>query len=734
MLFANNANTTLASSLTNSATTMSVVSASAFPSPTGSQYFYCTLADAATQTTIEIVKVTAVSGTTFTIVRGQDGTTGTIFASGAVVSLRLVAASLNDFPKLDEANTFTGTITFSTPLLATNMVQSTTSTSGYLSNTDWNTFNGKSNTNGTVTSVAALTLGTTGTDLSSTVANGTTTPVITLQVPTASATNRGALSSADWSTFNGKAPGVTFTTGYVPFGQGTTTLNQSANLTWSGTNLKAIGSITSSVANSATKQLSLSATNGANADCNIWLSTNYTLIAPSTATPLAFGTATTEQMRLFASGGVSIGNTTDPGATNLSVSGKVIIGDAIGLGSTPSYGTSGQVLTSSGSSAAPTWTTVSGGSGGLSWQSVQTANFTASAGNAYPVNTTSGAITVTLPASPTANQLITIVDYAGTAATNNILIAPNGNKIQGNTGTFALIINRQAVNLIYVDSTQGWVSYADQGVALTPPPITISYLIVAGGGGGGSRYAGGGGAGGLLSGTTGLIVGTTYSFAVGSGGAGNTNGGDNLSGTSGNNSTAFSLTAIGGGYGNGATSSSGGSGGSGGGGNSAGLFGGSGTSGQGNDGATALLINYTGAGGGGASSAGSQNSSSGGGNGGAGTASSITGSSVNYAGGGGGGTYIGGGVGGTGGTGGAGGGGNGAGSTAGSAGTANTGGGGGGGGGSSGGSGGYNGGSGVVILSVPTASYSGTTTGSPTVTTSGSNTIVKFTSSGSYTA
>jgi hypothetical protein len=57
---------------------------------------------------------------------------------------------------------------------------------------------------GTVTSVAALTLGTTGTDLSSTVANGTTTPVITLQVPTASATNRGALSSADWTTFNGK--------------------------------------------------------------------------------------------------------------------------------------------------------------------------------------------------------------------------------------------------------------------------------------------------------------------------------------------------------------------------------------------------------------------------------------------------------------------------------------------------------------------------------------------------
>ena len=57
---------------------------------------------------------------------------------------------------------------------------------------------------GTVTSVAALTLGTTGTDLTSTVANSTTTPVITLNVPTASSSNRGALSSTDWSTFNSK--------------------------------------------------------------------------------------------------------------------------------------------------------------------------------------------------------------------------------------------------------------------------------------------------------------------------------------------------------------------------------------------------------------------------------------------------------------------------------------------------------------------------------------------------
>jgi len=65
---------------------------------------------------------------------------------------------------------------------------------------------------GTVTSVAALTIGTSGSDLASSVANGTTTPVITLNVPTASAANRGALSAADWSTFNGKQASIGLTT------------------------------------------------------------------------------------------------------------------------------------------------------------------------------------------------------------------------------------------------------------------------------------------------------------------------------------------------------------------------------------------------------------------------------------------------------------------------------------------------------------------------------------------
>jgi hypothetical protein len=80
---------------------------------------------------------------------------------------------------------------------------------------------------GTVTSVAALTLGTTGTDISSTVATGTTTPVITLNIPTASATNRGALSAANWTDFNNKTNG-SGTANYLPLWSNSNTLATSA--------------------------------------------------------------------------------------------------------------------------------------------------------------------------------------------------------------------------------------------------------------------------------------------------------------------------------------------------------------------------------------------------------------------------------------------------------------------------------------------------------------------------
>ena len=333
MLFANNCNTTLNGSISAIATSMVVTSATGFPVPTGAQYFYCTLADAATQTTIEIVKVTVVSGTTFTIVRGQDGTTGTIFASGAVVSLRLVRASLNDFPKLDEDNTFSGAITFSTPLVATNMVQSSTSSNGYLSSTDWTTFNSKQ---------PALVSGT----------NIKTVGGVSL------------LGSGDVGTINVAHGGTgltSLTANYVPYGNGTSAFNSSANLQFDGTNLS-LGGAASAWSNAQAVQLGTGSLAVYGNNPQTWLSSNsyyngsswiYSTTAPSVYYAMQgisgahawfvapSGTAGaaityTQAMTLHNSGGVSIGNTTDPGATNLSVTGKITTGNATAWAGTAS--------------------------------------------------------------------------------------------------------------------------------------------------------------------------------------------------------------------------------------------------------------------------------------------------------------------------------------------------------------------------------------------------------------
>ena len=134
------------------------------------------------------------------------------------------------------------------------------------------------------------------------------------------------------------------------------------------------------------------------------------------------------------------------------------------------------------------------------WQSVQTFAFSAVTGKGYFVNTTSGAITVTLPSSANVGDAIAIVDYAGTFATNNITLTSSLN-IEGAAGDKLLTTNREGVIITYVDATQGWV--ASSGVnsgdqALDPTPA--DFLVIAGGGGGGAGKSpeggGGGGAGG----------------------------------------------------------------------------------------------------------------------------------------------------------------------------------------------------------------------------------------------
>jgi hypothetical protein len=400
-------------------------------------------------------------------------------------------------------------------------------------------------------------------------------------------------------------------------------------------------------------------------------------------------------------------------------------------------GTVGQVLTTNGSGVL-SFATV----GGLAWQSIVTAStLTAVASRGYWINTTSNACTVTLPASATNGDTIILVDYARKWGTNAVTINQNSLNFQGATTPNPVYnTDGQSVTLVYSGATQGWIPTVDDNVTLeTPPPYSIDFLVVAGGGGASSNL-GAGGAGGFRTSTQTVSSGTVITVTVGSGGA-RGSGVPYVRGSSGSDSSISgaglsTITSAGGG-GAGANAPSiynGLNGGSGGGGaaNSAAATPGVGGSGntpstspsQGNNGGNGNSDDASwsaGGGGGGASAVGTQGVSGTGGNGGNGTANSITGSSVTRAGGGAGRADNGGS--GTAGTGGGGG--------AGTAGTANT-----------GGGGGAHvhptlsgaGGSGVVILSVPTVSYSGTSTGSPTITTSGSNTILQFNGSGSYTA
>jgi hypothetical protein len=129
-------------------------------------------------------------------------------------------------------------LTASDPLVYTNndgkfsIKVANTGQDGYLTAANWNTFNGKQNAitltttgtsgaatlvgstlnipqysgggggSGTVTSVAALTIGSTGTDITSTVANPNSTPVITLNIPTASGSNRGVITTTQFNKFD----------------------------------------------------------------------------------------------------------------------------------------------------------------------------------------------------------------------------------------------------------------------------------------------------------------------------------------------------------------------------------------------------------------------------------------------------------------------------------------------------------------------------------------------------
>jgi len=111
---------------------------------------------------------------------------------------------------------------------------------------------------------------------------------------------------------------------------------------------------------------------------------------------------------------------------------------------------------------------------GLSWSDtiVTGSTVTVEAGKGYWINTTSNACTITLPSSAEAGDQIVIVDYARTWGTNAVTIDSNGLNFQGNDDSYTVeyTTNGQSVNIVYSDSTKGWLPLEDDVVADEPAP------------------------------------------------------------------------------------------------------------------------------------------------------------------------------------------------------------------------------------------------------------------------
>jgi hypothetical protein len=129
------------------------------------------------------------------------------------------------------------------------------------------------------------------------------------------------------------------------------------------------------------------------------------------------------------------------------------VGTSFTLNLPTTSGTANQVLVTDGSNNL-SFATVSGGA---AWQAVKTTGFTAAAKEGYFCDTTSAAFTATLPASATIGDFISFIDYAGTFDTNNLTVARNGHKIQGDATDLTVATERAGFTLVYVDATQGWL-------------------------------------------------------------------------------------------------------------------------------------------------------------------------------------------------------------------------------------------------------------------------------------
>jgi hypothetical protein len=143
------------------------------------------------------------------------------------------------------------------------------------------------------------------------------------------------------------------------------------------------------------------------------------------------------------------------GATTLTAN-NVVIGNGTSAVQFVAPGTSGNLLTSNGT----TWTSAVPAPGGIEYE-VKTANYTAADKEGILADTSGGAFTVTLPATPATGAQVIVADPTGDWDTNNLTIDRNGKTISGVAQDLVCDISGASVQLVYDGTT--WAVYAQVG-------------------------------------------------------------------------------------------------------------------------------------------------------------------------------------------------------------------------------------------------------------------------------